>query len=427
MRNGFWLGLVLLAVHLAVCGGIWLLAWAKVLEVEGYFAPVMLLVPLWGPLCVLLLHTSNRLTGGCLREQTLEKLHINEEIHKSILVADDEGEDMVVPLEEALLVDSPAQKRKLILSVLTDDPAGYYDLLQQARMDNDSEVVHYASTALSQITKEADLKLQKLEQRYAAAPDDAAVLEEYCNYLESYLKDGFVQGRAAEIQRHQLEQLLKKRLENLGGRRSCTLECRLADVQLSLADGWVDIGAVVRLAPIKDVKTMIYAFFELASRVPNVRLHIMGGVDDEDYAKECYALVEELQLKNLIFTGRVDVVQYMQKLDFTILTSISEGQPLSVLESMAARRPCVTTEVGCCRELLEGAPGDTFGIAGYCVPPMYRQGLADAMEKMCASRTRREEMGRIGQRRVDAYFHHEQMLANYRKMYDETAKEYHLE
>lgn len=220
MRNGFWLGLVLLAVHLAVCGGIWLLARTRVLEVEGYFAPVMLLVPLWGPLCVLLLHTSNRLTGGCLREQTLEKLHINEEIHKSILVADDEGEDTVVPLEEALLVDSPAQKRKLILSVLTDDPAGYYDLLQQARMDNDSEVVHYASTALSQITKEADLKLQKLEQRYAAAPDDAAVLEEYCDYLESYLKDGFVQGRAAEIQSHQLEQLLKKRLEDLDGRRS---------------------------------------------------------------------------------------------------------------------------------------------------------------------------------------------------------------
>ena len=210
MHNGFWLGLVLLAAHLAVCGWIWLLARTRVLEVEGYFAPVMLLVPLWGPLCVLLLHTSNRLTGGCLREQTLEKLHINEEIHKSILVADDEGEDTVVPLEEALLVDSPAQKRKLILSVLTDDPAGYYDLLQQARMDNDSEVVHYASTALSQITKEADLKLQKLEQRYAAAPDDAAVLEEYCDYLEGYLKDGFVQGRAAEIQRHQLEQLLKK-------------------------------------------------------------------------------------------------------------------------------------------------------------------------------------------------------------------------
>ena len=32
MRNGFWLGLVLLAVHLAVCGGIWLLARTRVLR-----------------------------------------------------------------------------------------------------------------------------------------------------------------------------------------------------------------------------------------------------------------------------------------------------------------------------------------------------------------------------------------------------------
>lgn len=236
MSNGFWLGLVMLTVHLVVCGGLWLLARARELKVKGYFVPVTLLVPVWGPLCVLLLHMSNRLTAGCLREQTLEKLHINEEIYKSILVVDNEENDTVVPLEEALLVNSSAQKRKLILSVLTDDPAGYYDLLQQARMDNDSEVVHYASTALSQITKEADLKLQKQEQRYASAPDDTAVLEEYCNYLESYLESGFVQGKAAEIQYHQLEQLLKKRMENIGRHRSCTLECRLADVQLSLAE-----------------------------------------------------------------------------------------------------------------------------------------------------------------------------------------------
>ena len=53
MCNGFWLGLVLLTVHLVVCGGLWLLARARTLEVEGYFVPVMLLVPLWGPLCVL--------------------------------------------------------------------------------------------------------------------------------------------------------------------------------------------------------------------------------------------------------------------------------------------------------------------------------------------------------------------------------------
>lgn len=236
MGSGFWFGLLFLVLHLALCGALWLLARSRALEVEGYFLPVALLVPVWGPLCVVLLHTSHRLTGGQLLDQALEKLRINEEIYKNILVAENEEKDTVVPLEEALLVNSPAQKRKLILSVLTDDPAGYYDLLQQARMDDDSEVVHYASTALAQISKEADLKLQQQEQRYAAAPGDAKVLEEYCDYLESYLESGFVQGKAAEIQYHQLEQLLKKRMENLGGRRSCTLECRLVDVQLSLAE-----------------------------------------------------------------------------------------------------------------------------------------------------------------------------------------------
>ena len=46
---------------------------------------------------------------------------------------------------------------------------------------------------------------------------------------------------------------------------------------------------------------------------------------------------------------------------------------------------------------------------------------------MCASRARREEMGRIGQMRVDRYYHHEQMLANYRRMYADTAQAYHLD
>lgn len=193
MGSGFWFGLLFLVLHLALCGALWLLARSRALEVEGYFLPVALLVPVWGPLCVVLLHTSHRLTDGQLLDRTLEKLRINEEIYKNILVAENEEKDTVVPLEEALLVNSPAQKRKLILSVLTDDPAGYYDLLQQARMDDDSEVVHYASTALAQISKEADLKLQ------------------------------------------QQEQLLKKRLDALG-RRSYTLECKLAAAQLALAE-----------------------------------------------------------------------------------------------------------------------------------------------------------------------------------------------
>lgn len=186
-------------------------------------------------------------------------------------------------------------------------------------------------------------------------------------------------------------------------------------------NGWIDIGAFVRFAPIKDIKTMLYAYYELGTRIDRVRLFVMGGVDDQDYAQECYDLVEQLHIKNVIFTGRVDVEEYMEKLDFTILTSLSEGQPLTVLESLAAGRPCVTTDVGCCRELLEGGKDDSFGAAGFCVPPMYREGLADAMEQMCRSKEMRTRMGENGRRRVDAFYRRENMVAGYQKLYKEVA------
>jgi glycosyltransferase involved in cell wall biosynthesis len=151
----------------------------------------------------------------------------------------------------------------------------------------------------------------------------------------------------------------------------------------------------------------------------------MGGVDDQEYADECYALVKQLGLEEkIIFTGRVNIIEYFEKLDFTLLTSISEGQPLSVLESFAAQRPAVTTDVGCCSELLNGKPGDTLGKAGYFAPPMQREKLADAMELLCESRELRLKMGEIGQKRVYENFRYIIMLTKYRDLYKEVENEW---
>ena len=108
----------------------------------------------------------------------------------------------------------------------------------------------------------------------------------------------------------------------------------------------------------------------------------------------------------------------MKKLDFTVLTSISEGLPLCVLESFAAGRPVVTTDVGCCRALIEGEEEDAFGIAGYYAPPMHREGLAAAMEKMCSDRQERLRMGQIGKARVEKFFRHKMMMDRYSSLYE---------
>ena len=113
------------------------------------------------------------------REKTpfrMEPFRVDDELHRSIRVENREDAASTVPLEEALLLDSAEQRRKLILSVLTDDPVQYYDLLEQARLNDDSEVVHYAATAMAQISKQADAALQRHAARFAAAQQTLAEL-----------------------------------------------------------------------------------------------------------------------------------------------------------------------------------------------------------------------------------------------------------
>lgn len=195
---------------------------------------------------------------------------------------------------------------------------------------------------------------------------------------------------------------------------------RLAAAGEKKPDGYVDIGAIVRIAKIKDIKTMIYAFAEVNRSMPNTRLHIMGDVDDEEYFAACKTLISQLGVEKIIFTGIVDVAEYIKKIDFVILTSISEGQPLSVLEAFAAGRACVTTDVGCCRELIEGDDG--LENAGICVPPMNKEQLAQAMLELCREPALRRKMGQAGRERVNRFYTHEISMENYRRLYQEVSR-----
>jgi len=196
---------------------------------------------------------------------------------------------------------------------------------------------------------------------------------------------------------------------------------RFSNIPPKRPDGFIDIGAVVRIVPIKDIKTMLYAFSLVCVENDHARLHVIGPQDeDEEYYEECLQLVRDLELKNVIFPGRVDVISYLEKIDFTLLTSISEGQPLAVLEAMAAGRPAVTTDVGNCRELLEGLEDD-FGKAGICVPVMHQTALAEAMLELCGNAALRKQMGQNGQRRAAALYGYERMLNKYLNIYQDAA------
>ncbi len=195
---------------------------------------------------------------------------------------------------------------------------------------------------------------------------------------------------------------------------------KFLDIPDKKADGWIDIGAIVRMAPIKDIKTLIYAFSNLKHELPNVRLHVLGPIDDEEYYQECLSLIRLYDVKDIVFTGVVDTASYMARLDFTTLTSISEGQPYAIIESMAAGRPVVATNVGSCRELIEGAPGDTFGHAGISVPPLHQSELVQAFLALCRSPEQRRAMGMAGRQRAAQYYGLDRTLSSYLDVYEKA-------
>lgn len=198
---------------------------------------------------------------------------------------------------------------------------------------------------------------------------------------------------------------------------------RLADIPQKTEEEcqWINAGAVLRVTPIKDVKTMIQAFAFAKKQVPQLKLWIMGPTDeDKAYAEECFDLVKTLEIEDVIFTGRIDVKDYLGKMDFTLLTSISEGQPLTILESYAAHRPVIATDVGNCRELIYGNQ-DGFGPAGILTHIMNLEEISSAMIELAVNEEKRMKMGEAGYRRVMAFYRIEQMKAVYKEIYQKFA------
>ncbi len=190
-------------------------------------------------------------------------------------------------------------------------------------------------------------------------------------------------------------------------------------------EGFINAGAVLRVTPIKDVKTMIRAFAFAKERVENLKLWIMGPCDeDEEYANECYELVESLQVKDIVFTGSINVRDYLGRMDFTMLTSISEGQPLTVLESFAVKKPVIATDVGNCRELIYGGLDDEIGTAGILTHIMNTSELADAMVKLATNENTRIKMGLRGYKRVLSRYQLKHMQDTYTAIYKDMEERY---
>ena len=165
-----------------------------------------------------------------------------------------------------------------------------------------------------------------------------------------------------------------------------------------------NIGSVLRVVPIKDVKMMIKGFKIASEKIPDAKLWLVGPYEeDKEYYEDCVALVNDLELSDKVtFTGRVDVKEYYSFLDILLLTSISEGQPLSILEGLASGVPFIATDVGNCREILKG--WTDIWEAGVIIPPTSYTDLGKELVKLYQNKTRLKEFSENGKMIVKNHY-----------------------
>jgi glycosyltransferase involved in cell wall biosynthesis len=130
--------------------------------------------------------------------------------------------------------------------------------------------------------------------------------------------------------------------------------------------------------------------------------------------------VAKLGLGSVIrFEDTLPIERIYPELDIVALTSFSEGQPLVILEANAAGIPVVASDVGACRELLEGQSevDRRIGPSGIVTRLAAPEETAAAIARLARDPELRRRMGAAGRRRVATFYRKSDTVSSYRALY----------
>jgi len=179
-----------------------------------------------------------------------------------------------------------------------------------------------------------------------------------------------------------------------------------------------------RVVPIKDIKTFIRAMRGIVNQLPQAEGWIAGPQDeDPEYAQECRQIADSLGLGERVrFLGHQQMTELLPRIGLVVLSSISEALPLVILEGFAAGVPCVSTDVGACRQLIEGLGDEdrALGAAGAVVRIADPQALAEAALALLGDAARWQAASGAGIARVERYYTQALMFDRYRALYEQA-------
>lgn len=194
--------------------------------------------------------------------------------------------------------------------------------------------------------------------------------------------------------------------------RNCAAPAHPGEGPTQICKSGLTLITVARLAPPKDHAGLLHAVALASPQAPDLHLWIVGnGVN----APALHGLASELGIeKRVEFLGeRHDVAEWLAAADLFVLSSYSEGVPISLLEALAAGLPVIVTDVGGMPEIAR------LSGAGTIVPTGDPQALADAILRHAASRDKLAALGARARSSYEQYFHPERMAMDYLRLYQQ--------
>ncbi len=175
----------------------------------------------------------------------------------------------------------------------------------------------------------------------------------------------------------------------------------------------VNVGVV---RPEKALANLVRAATILAPELPGLRVLVAGG-GPAPHVEELERLVRELGIDRTVtlLGWREDVADVLAAADVVVICSDREGQPLALMEYMAAGKAIVATRVGGIPELIEDR------VQGLLVPPGNVDALAGAIRDLLRDPRLREELGRRARERQQTELDFELLVRRFEALYEDLA------
>lgn len=171
------------------------------------------------------------------------------------------------------------------------------------------------------------------------------------------------------------------------------------------------VGILASLTEAKDHATLLNAFAQVVSKVPESVLLICGAGPLETTLKE--QAESQGLIQRVRFLGvRRDVANLLKVFNVFVLSSVREGLPVSILEAMAAGCPVVATNIPGNAELVE------HGRSGLLVSPRHPEKLAESIVRVLQDTEFSKMLAETGRKRVAEEFSFDAMIRSYLSLYE---------